>query len=84
MSLPIADGLLVVVKDDCETCHLVEPVLAELAGREGGVADRLPGSGRTFPRGSRAIHDRELDISWRPRYRDDSHCLPDRGWRGGR
>jgi len=63
MSLPIADGLLVVVKDDCETCHLVVPVLAELAGREDGVAvvsqDRAD-----FPEGFDAIHDRELDISW--------------------
>lgn len=63
MSLPIADGLLVVVKDDCETCHLVVPVLAELAGLENGVLvvsqDRAD-----FPEGFDAIHDRELDISW--------------------
>ena len=64
MSLPITDGLVVVVKDDCETCHLVVPVLSELAGRENGVVvvsqDRAG-----FPEGFEAIHDRELDISWR-------------------
>ena len=63
MSLPIADGLLVVVKDDCETCHLVVPVLGELAEREGCLAvisqDRAG-----FPEGFEVIHDRELDISW--------------------
>ena len=63
MNLPIADGLLVVMKEDCETCHLVKPVLAELAGREGTLAlvcqDR-----DNFPEGFDVIHDRELDISW--------------------
>ena len=63
MSLPIADGLLVVVKDDCETCHLVVPVLAELAGREGGVAV-VSQDQAGFPEGFEAVHDRELDISW--------------------
>ena len=64
MSLPIPDGLLVVVKDDCETCHLVIPVLAELAGGEKNLAivsqDRPD-----FPPGFEVIHDQELDISWR-------------------
>ena len=64
MRLPITDGLLAVVKDDCETCHLVIPVLAELARREQSVAvvcqDRA-----AFPPGFEVIHDRELDISWR-------------------
>ena len=63
MSLPIADGLLVVVKDDCETCHLVVPVLAELAEGEEPLA--LVSQDRAgFPEGFDAIHDRELDISW--------------------
>ena len=64
MSLPIADGLLVVVKDDCETCHLVVPVLGELVGGEKPVAivsqDRAD-----FPDGFEVIHDQELDVSWR-------------------
>ena len=63
IGLPITNGLLVVVKDQCETCHLVTPVLAELA-REQTLAvvsqDRAD-----FPPGFEAIHDRDLDISWR-------------------
>ncbi|MXZ68342.1 MAG: thioredoxin family protein, partial [Acidimicrobiia bacterium] len=64
MSLPIANGLLAVVKDDCETCHLVVPVLAELAEREYGVVI-VSQDQDDFPDGFGAIHDRELDISWR-------------------
>ena len=47
MSLPITDGLLVVVKDDCETCHLVVPVLGELAEgvERAGVWDWMSGFG---------------------------------------
>ena len=63
MSLPIADGLLVVVKDDCETCHLVVPVLAELSS--GGEPLALVSQDRAdFPEGFDVIYDRELDISW--------------------
>ncbi|MCE2526035.1 MAG: thioredoxin family protein [Actinomycetia bacterium] len=62
--LPITDGLLVVVKDDCETCHLVIPVLAELAHRQHRLA--LVSQDRAdFPPGFEVLHDRELDISWR-------------------
>ncbi|MCY4371460.1 MAG: thioredoxin family protein [bacterium] len=63
MSLPIADGLLVVVKDDCETCHLVVPVLDELSSGDGPLA--LVSQDRAdFPDGFDVIHDRALDISW--------------------
>lgn len=62
-NLPISDGLLVVVKDDCETCHLVIPVLAELSGGEQTLA--LVSQDRAdFPPGFGVIHDWELDISW--------------------
>ena len=64
IALPLADGLLVVVKDDCETCHLVAPVLTELALDEQVLAvvsqDRAD-----FPPGFGVVHDRELDVSWR-------------------
>ena len=63
MSLPIADGLVVVVKDDCETCHLVVPVLGELA--EGEESLTVVSQDRAgFPDGFEVVHDRELDISW--------------------
>ncbi len=63
-SLPVTDGLLAVVKDDCETCHTVVPVLAELT-----VGDRplavVSQDRADFPPGFEVLHDRELDISWR-------------------
>ena len=63
MSLPITDGLLVVVKDDCETCRLVVPVLGELAeGVEPLVTVSQDRAG--FPAGFDALHDQQLDISW--------------------
>lgn len=63
-SLPVTDGLLVVVKDDCETCHLTIPVLEELIRGEETLAvvsqDRAD-----FPPGMEVVHDLELDISWK-------------------
>ncbi len=62
--LPVTDGLVVVVKDDCETCHLTVPVLEQLIAGDQPLAvvtqDR-----HDFPPGLDVIHDRELDISWR-------------------
>jgi hypothetical protein len=59
----LPDGLVVVVKQDCATCRLVEPVLGRLAG--GG--DQLtvytqddPG----FPASVPATHDADLAVSW--------------------
>ena len=63
MSLPISDGLLVVVKDDCETCHLVLPALDELSAGERNLV--LVSQDRAeFPPGFDVVHDQELDISW--------------------
>ena len=56
VNLPVSDGLLVVVKDDCETCHLVVPVLAELAGREDGVVV-VSQDQAGFPEGFEVVHD---------------------------
>ena len=63
MSLPISDGLLVVVKEDCETCHLVIPVLADLI-RAAAACAVVSQDRAEFPPGLEVIHDRELDISW--------------------
>ena len=77
MSLPITSGLLAVVKDDCETCHMVVPVLAELAGGEQPLAvvsqDRAD-----FPSGFEVLHDRELDVSWKLQTETTPNHLPDR------
>ena len=58
MPLPIDDGLLAVVKRDCETCHLVV-----------GVLDQIPGlviasqDDPSFPRPD-VIDDTALGLSW--------------------
>jgi len=62
--LPITDGLLVVVKDECETCHLTIPVLEELIRGEEPVAV-VSQDLADFPPGMEVIHDLELDISWK-------------------
>ncbi len=62
-SLPIPNGLVVVIKEDCETCHLVIPVLTELS--RGGHTPALVSQDQAdFPPGLEVIHDRELEISW--------------------
>ena len=61
MTLP--DGLVAVVKRDCETCVLMAPVLADLTDRgllQGVVSQDDP----TFPPGTSVIDDRDLAISW--------------------
>jgi hypothetical protein len=63
-SQPPPDGLVAVVKRDCPTCVLVEPVLAELAA--GGAPLTVysqddPG----FPGGvGEVVDDRDLSFSW--------------------
>ena len=63
MALPIPDGLVAVVKDDCETCHMVAPVLSELA-RGDRTLTVVSQDRADFPPGLEVIFDRELDISW--------------------
>ena len=61
-SLP--DGLTIVVKRDCPTCVLVEPVLQQLrsAGRPLTIVTQ---DDPTFPAGAGAvIYDRDLKLSW--------------------
>ena len=61
MQLP--DGWVVVVKRDCPTCVVVEPVLQQLAaaGPLTVVSQDDPG----FPTGVAVLDDRELEVSWR-------------------
>ncbi len=61
-SLP-SDGLIVVVKRDCPTCVLTEPVLAELAGL--GALTVYTQDDPTFPESVGAIDDTGLDMSHR-------------------
>lgn len=61
----LRDGWLVVLKRDCPTCVLVEPVLRQLdaAGRLQVVSQDDP----DFPAGLSVLDDRELETSWRLR-----------------
>jgi len=54
----LPDGLVAVVKHDCPTCRLVEPVLAQLAGVTVYTQDDP-----SWPPG--AVDDTALEVSWR-------------------
>ena len=54
----LPDGLVVVVKQDCETCRMVAPLMARLDATVYTQDDP------DFPTGAGAIHDHDLAISW--------------------
>jgi hypothetical protein len=58
MTLPLTDGLLIVVKSDCDTCLLILPVLDEL-----GDAVIASQDDPSFPHDG-VIDDTELALSW--------------------
>ncbi len=60
---PLPDGLVVVVKEECETCRTVAPVLAELAKAGTGLTVYTQDD-PSFPPGVDPIHDAELAVSW--------------------
>jgi hypothetical protein len=59
----LPDGWVAVVKRDCPTCRLVEPVLAQLAGT--GHLTVYSQDDPAFPAGVDVVDDRELEVSWR-------------------
>ncbi len=66
MSAPgvqLPDGLVAVVKRECPTCLLVEPVLRELAAAQPLTV--LCQDDPSFPAGVEVVDDRELEASWR-------------------
>ena len=66
MSAPLPDdGLVVVVKRDCPTCQLVEPVLKRLADRAGGLVVASQDDPEFPPGVSGVVDDRELERSFR-------------------
>lgn len=60
-SLP--DGLVVVVKRECETCRMVVPVMEQLTHGTLPVAVYVQDD-PNFPETISAIHDHDLSISW--------------------
>jgi hypothetical protein len=57
----LPDGLVAVVKRDCPTCRLVEPVLTTLAERLGLTTYSQDDPG--FPAGLPVVDDRDLEVS---------------------
>ncbi len=57
------DGLVAFVKKDCPTCELIEPVLAEIAGRTDLTI--VTQDDPSFPAMAGVVHDAELELSWR-------------------
>lgn len=60
---PLPDGLVAVVKQDCPTCVLVAPVLADLATRAGLTV--ITQDNAAFPADADWVrHDDDLSLSW--------------------
>ena len=81
MTLP--DGLVAVVKHDCPTCVLVEPVLRELAAQQ-PLHRALARTTRPSPRGSRWWTTASSRRSWRLGHRDRADPAAGRGRGRGR
>lgn len=63
--IDLPDGLVVIVKQDCATCRLVEPVLQDLAERDDVNLTVYTQDDVAFPAGVTPIDDTELEVSWR-------------------
>jgi hypothetical protein len=60
----VNDGLVVFAKRECPTCTLIEPLMRDLALRN-GTFHVVSQDDPSFPRGlANVIDDRELDHSW--------------------
>lgn len=64
-AIDLTDGLMVVVKQDCATCRLVEPLLQDLARRGDVRLTIYTQDDLNFPAGVDPVDDTELEISWR-------------------
>src|SRR5689334_25297903 len=59
----LPDGIVAVVKRDCPTCRLVEPVLHELAGGDETLTV-VTQDDPAFPAGLEPVDDTGLDVSY--------------------
>ena len=62
-SVPVNTTLLVVVKEECETCRMIAPLLPALAKH--GDLTVYTQDDPSFPPGTTAVHDHDLGVSWR-------------------
>ena len=60
--LRLPDGLVIVVKEECETCRMVVPVLRQLAASVDLTVYTQDDA--AFPGDPAAIHDADLAVSW--------------------
>ena len=58
----LPDGLVVIVKRECATCMMVEPVLAAIAGEKPLTV--YTQDDPAFPASVSPIHDHDLSVSW--------------------
>jgi hypothetical protein len=59
----LPDGLVVIVKRECETCQMVVPILEQLA-QSGQPLTVYTQDDPSFPASPAAIHDHDLSVSW--------------------
>ncbi len=59
---PLPDGLVAIVKRECETCRMVVPVLGQLAAARGLIV--YSQDDPSFPGTPPARHDADLAVSW--------------------
>lgn len=59
---PLPDGIVVVVKEECETCQTVVPVLRQLD--EATSLTVYTQDNSAFPASPVAVHDADLAVSW--------------------
>jgi len=59
---PLPEGLVVIVKRECETCVMVVPVLGALQQQPGLTI--YVQDDPTFPEGLQKTHDQDLAVSW--------------------
>jgi hypothetical protein len=58
----LPDGLVAIVKRECETCRMVVPVLRQLAAADTLTVFKQDDPG--FPDDPQALHDADLGVSW--------------------
>ena len=59
----LPDGFVVIVKRECATCQMVEPVLAHIASATNSLTVYTQDD-PTFPSSVSPIHDEDLSVSW--------------------
>ena len=64
LTAPVPDGIVAVVKEDCPTCQLIAPVLAQLA-KAGAPLTVYTQDNRAFPEGLDPRDDTDLEVSYR-------------------